>query len=642
MKTEGEKIDERNAIGIDLGTTFSCVAVANKEKDVDIIANDDTGNRTTPSYVAFRASDSTRLIGEAAKSQASINPRGTVFDVKRFIGKKFDDPSVQKDLKFLPYKVVNIDGKPRVEVEVKPGQVKAFTPEEISAMVLRSMKESAESYLGNKVTDAVVTVPAYFNDAQRQATKDAAKIAGLNVLQIINEPTAAAVAYGLNKLNRRKRKRKSSNKCKILVYDLGGGTFDVSIVEIEDHEFRVLVTGGDTHLGGVDFDNRVMNYFIEKLKAKHGKDIRGDNKALGKLIKRCEEAKRALSNQMEVRVEIDSFLDGDDFSEPLSRSKFEGINMDLFRKTLDVVGKTLKAGKIKKSEIDELVLVGGSTRIPKLRQMLKQMFNGKEPNQGVNPDEAVAYGAAVLAANLIGKASPQLGVTLSDITPLSLGISVQGDLMSVVIPRHTPIPVKMSNIYYTSTSQQTSIEIKVFQGERVLTKDCLQLGSFDLDGIPPAPRGVANVEVTFEISVDGILNIMAKDNATANSESLTITNYKGNLNEEELQRMIEDANRMAKEDKQEKKRVEAKNCLEGFINDVKIFVQRNLNWDIGDKLKLENALEEASEWFVKHENASKEDASKLNYDEMMQKLAQVYHPIVRKAYGRPAAMRAYW
>ncbi|CAN1330813.1 Heat shock 70 kDa protein BIP2 [Linum perenne] len=628
MIVKEEIIDERNAIGIDLGTTFSCVAITNDNNDVDIIPNQ-LGHRTTPSYVAFRPSDSTRLIGKPAKNQASINPTSTIFDVKRLIGKKFHDPSIQHDLKCLPYTVVNIGGKPHVQVEVKPGQLKPFTPEEISAMVLRSLKESAETYLGNTVTDVVLTVPAYFNDAQRQATYDAATIAGLNVLRIMNEPTAAAIAYGLNILNRRKRKRSissSNNKCKILVYDLGGGTFNVSIVEMEGREFRVLVTGGDTHLGGVDFDNRVMTHFIDILKSKYGKDIRGDKKALGKLLKQCEEAKRALSNQMEVRVEIDSFVDvDDDFSEPLSRSKFERMNMDLFRKTLDVVEKTLEEGKIKKSEIDELVLVGDSTRIPKLRQMLKQMFDGKEPNQGiVNPDEAVAYGAAVLAANLIGKASPQLGVTLSDITPLSLGISVQGDLMSVVIPRHTSIPVKMSKIYSTCTSQQTSIEIEVFQGERVLTKDCLQLGSFDLNGIPPAPRGVANVEVTFEISVDGILSITAKDNATANSESLTITNYK--------------------EDKDEKKRVESKNSLEGFINDVKdVVVLRNLNWDIGDKSKLINQ-QEASEWFVKHENATKEEASKLNYDEIMHKLAKVYHPIIHKVYGRAAAsakMRMY-
>ncbi|CAN1824527.1 Heat shock 70 kDa protein BIP2 [Linum perenne] len=510
-----------DVIGIDLGTTFSCVAVFRNSK-IEIIANVQ-GNRTTPSFVAFSAPDSERLIGEAARNQAALNPTRTIFDVKRLIGKKFDDPEVQRDLKYFPYTVVNKAGKPYLEVEVKPSQLRTFSPEEISAMVLAKMRETAESYLGKPVTEAVVTVPAYFNEAQRQATKDAGRIAGLNVLRIINEPTAGALAYGLENLN-------GKNKITILVYDLGGGTFDVSVLEIEDGVFRVLATGGDTHLGGWDFDQRVMDYFIDLIKRKYNKDISGNSKALGKLRKECERAKRALSNQSQVRVEIDSFLDGGmDFSEPLTRAKFEKLNMNLFKKTLESVKKTLEDGKIEKSRIDEIVLVGGSTRIPKLRQLLKDMFNGKEPSKGVNPDEAVAYGAAVLGAKLSGRYST--GVTLYDVTPLSLRVDEIGDLSSVIIPKNTPIPAKESWYYHTTEPFQTSMYFRfVLQGERAKAKDCLKLGCFTVEGIPPAPRGVATVEVTFEIDADGILNVTGKCNATGKSKSVSISSYKGNLN----------------------------------------------------------------------------------------------------------------
>ncbi|CAN1135420.1 Luminal-binding protein 3 [Linum perenne] len=459
-ETNGDGGGADVVIGIDLGTTNSCVAVAVNGR-VEIIANDQ-GNRTTPSSVAF---SSERLIGEAAKNQATLNPRRTVFDVKRLIGKKFDNPEIQRDLKYLPYTVVNRDGKAYVELEVKPGEeVKAFSPEEISAMVLGKMKETAESYLGKPVGRAVVTVPAYFNDAQRQATKDAGTIAGLEVVQIINEPTAAAIAYGFKKQNQLKRKRTA--KSKIVVYDLGGGTFDVSVLEVQGREFRVLATGGDTHLGGGDFDRRVMEYFINLIKRKYkGKDISGDSRALGKLRKECERAKRGLSNLSQVRVEIDSFLDGGmvDFSEPLSRAKFEELNMDLFEKTLEIVKSIMEDGKVKINEIEEIVLVGGSTRIVKVREMLKEMFNGKEPNQGVNPDEAVAFGAAVLGAKLSSQAnhSADYGVTLIDVTPLNLGIYKFGGLMSVVIPRNTVIPAKMTKNNYTAKDQQAGMRFKV-------------------------------------------------------------------------------------------------------------------------------------------------------------------------------------
>ncbi|CAN1274963.1 Luminal-binding protein [Linum perenne] len=550
-ETNGDGGGADVVIGIDLGTTNSCVAVAVNGR-VEIIANDQ-GNRTTPSSVAF---SSERLIGEAAKNQATLNPRRTVFDVKRLIGKKFDNPEIQRDLKYLPYTVVNRDGKAYVELEVKPGEeVKAFSPEEISAMVLGKMKETAESYLGKPVGRAVVTVPAYFNDAQRQATKDAGTIAGLEVVQIINEPTAAAIAYGFKKQNQLKRKRTA--KSKIVVYDLGGGTFDVSVLEVQGREFRVLATGGDTHLGGGDFDRRVMEYFINLIKRKYkGKDISGDSRALGKLRKECERAKRGLSNLSQVRVEIDSFLDGGmvDFSEPLSRAKFEELNMDLFEKTLEIVKSIMEDGKVKINEIEEIVLVGGSTRIVKVREMLKEMFNGKEPNQGVNPDEAVAFGAAVLGAKLSSQAnhSADYGVTLIDVTPLNLGIYKFGGLMSVVIPRNTVIPAKMTKNNYTAKDQQAGMRFKVH-----------------------IHVGVTKVVVTFELDVNGILTVTAKERTPlAKSKSLTIIDYKGYLTEAEIERMTREAKMMAEEDQLAKARVEAMNALERYIYDVKTAMKK--------------------------------------------------------------------
>ncbi|CAI0453825.1 unnamed protein product [Linum tenue] len=552
-------------IGIDLGTTFSCVAVARKGRAVEIIANDQ-GNRTTPSYVAFSpaAAGSERLIGEAAKNQATLNLRGTIFDVKRLIGKKFDDPEVQRDLKYLPYPVVERDGKPCVQVEVN-GEMKTFTPEEISAMVLGRMKETAELYLGKQVTNAVVTVPAYFNDSQRRATKDAGVIAGLNVLRIINEPTAGALAYGVN--------QDPNTKRNIVVYDLGGGTFDVSVLEIEDGIFQVLATG----------------------------DVGEEPKALGKLRRECERAKRVLSSQMQTRVEVDSLIQGMDFSEPLTRAKFEELNSDLFERTMEVVNSTLKDAKVEnKEQIDEIVLVGGSTRIPKVREMLKKAFDGKEPSKGINPDEAVAYGAI-----------------LFDVTPLSLGIATLGDLMSVVVPRNTPIPTKKSRGgYVTISDQQTSQVFRVYQGERSLTNDCLLLGRFILTGITPAPRGDVRMEVTFEVDADGILTVTAKEEATGNSKSLTIDNYKRNLSSREIERMIREAREMADHDKKEKARVEARNQLERDIYDLKKTVAERLHIYDGDKAEVERVLRETSEWF----DDNKINACMQEYEDRSRKL----------------------
>ncbi|CAI0388229.1 unnamed protein product [Linum tenue] len=528
-------------IGIDLGTTFSCVAVARKGHGVEILANDQ-GNRTTPSYVAFSAAtaSSERFIGEAAKNQATLNPRRTIFD--------------------------------------------------------------------KQVTKAVVTVPAYFNDSQRQATKDAGTIAGLNVLRIINEPTAGALAYGVN--------QDPNTKRNILVYDLGGGTFDVSVLEIDSGIFQVLATGGDTHLGGGDFDQRVMDHFVQLIKKRYKKDVSKDPKALGKLRRGCERAKRVLSIQTETRVEIDSLMDGTDLSEPLTRAKFEDLNLDLFERTMRVVRSTLKDAKMEKREIDEIVLVGGSTRIPMVREMLKKEFDGKEPSKGINPDEAVAYGAAILGANLTtDQVGVVVGVILLDVTPLSLGVDVVGDLMSVVVPRNTPIPTKKTREYKTVKDQQSIIYFLVLQGERTLTKDCLQLGSFEITGIPPAPRGAVPVEVTFEIDADGILTVTAKEEATGNSQSLAIDKYKRNLSSREIERMIREAREMAEHDKKEKARVDARNQLERAIYDLKKAVSEKLHMCDGDKTVVEAALDEASDWFDGNKNACMQE-----YKDRRQKL----------------------
>ncbi|CAN1164647.1 Luminal-binding protein [Linum perenne] len=611
-------------IGIDLGTTFSCVAVA-RNGIIEIIANDQ-GNRTTPSSVAFSAADSERLIGDSAKNQAALNPFRTIFDVKRLIGKNFEDEEVQRDMRYLPYPVVNRDGKPYVEVDVKGKGKKSFSPEEISAMVLTKMKETAELFLGKPVVNAVVTVPAYFNDAQRKATKDAGTIAGLNVIRIINEPTAGALAYGL------RNHTNMVSKKKILVYDLGGGTFDVSVLEVENDLFEVLATGGDTHLGGGDFDQRVMDYFINLIKRKYQVDISGEKKAMGKLRRECERAKRVLSSQTQVRVEIDSLIQGIDFSEPLTRAKFEELNLDLFKKTMEVVKETLVDAKIEKSEIDEIVLVGGSTRILRVREMLKQMFNGKEPSNKVNPDEAVAYGAAVLGATLTDEPTAP-DVTLLDVTPLSLGVAILGSVMSVVIPRNTPIPATVcDDDYKTVHDHQTCATIEVYQGERTLVKDCIKLGSFDLSGITPAPSGVAKLEVTFDIDVDGILKVTARETTSTRSKSLVITNYKGNLTQREIERMVKDAKKMAEEDKIVKANMDARNNLERFIYDLKntmsdgeSMVASKMSLD--DQRKVDRALGEASEWLDNNQNATKKD-----YDKKLNKLTDVWNPIITKVY----------
>merc|ERR1711976_1032189 len=615
----------RKAIGINLGTTYSCVGVF-QHGEVEIIANDQ-GNRTTPSYVAF--TDSERLIGDAAKNQVAMNPTNTVFDAKRLIGRRFDDPHVQSDLKHWPFTVKNDGGKPRIEVEYK-AERKTFLAEEISSMVLTKMKETAEAYLGQQVQNAVVTVPAYFNDQQRQSTKDAGTIAGLTVLRIINEPTAAAIAYGLDK---------DEDEKNILVFDLGGGTFDVSVLTIEGGIFEVVSTNGNTHLGGEDFDQRVMEYFLKLYEKKTGNNARTNDRSVQKLRREVEKAKRTLSSAHTSKIEIESFFEGADFSETLTRAKFEELNNDLFKSTLEPVKKVLEDGDMEIEDIHEIVLVGGSTRIPKVQQMVKEFFNGKEPAKGINPDEAVAFGAAVQGGVLSGEDETS-HVVLIDVCPLSLGIETVGGVMSKIVNRNTAVPVKKQQIFSTASDNQKVVTISVYEGERAMVKDNHLLGKFDLTGIPQAPRGVPQIEVTFDVDANGILNVSAVEKGSGKQNKITITNDKGRLSKEEIERMVNDAEKFKEEDNKQKDRISAKNGLESYCFNMKTTIEDEKMADKiseDEKKKIIDKCDDAIKWLDANQLAEVEE-----FQEKQKEVEAVCNPIITKLYqsagGAPGGM----